>query len=67
MSTVLPIRLSNLEKKKAASLAKRLGLPLASYLKRLLQREANRPASFSIGGKAPRTPSGPLLRESAYE
>jgi predicted DNA-binding protein len=66
MSTVLPIRLSAQEKRRALALAKKRGLPLATYLKQLIQRDAETSAPFNIGGKAPKIPKGPLTRGSAY-
>ena len=67
MSTVLPIRLSAKEKRHYAALAKKRGLPLATYLKQLLKRETKTPLPFTIGGKAPKNPPGPITRAMAYE
>jgi hypothetical protein len=66
MSTVLPIRLSAKEKRRAAAQAKKRGLPLGTFLKQLLQRESKQLSRFAIGGKAPRIPPSPLNRDMAY-
>ena len=67
MSTVLPIRLSDKEKRHFAALAKKRGLPLATYLKEILKRETKTPSPFKIGLKAPKNPPGPITRAMAYE
>jgi hypothetical protein len=67
VSVVLPVRLSEMEKKRAAVSAKRRGLPLATYLKSLLEKESSPPVRFEIGGKAPKIPKHGITRSMAYE
>jgi hypothetical protein len=67
MSVVLPIRLSTQEKRRAAASTKKRDVPLATYLKQLLQKESSSTRRFEIGGKAPRIPETGLSRDMAYE